>query len=153
MTRAKKMLVVLIVATLGIWGCTQGPSPNSPAGLAERVKALEAKNSKLEDDFRAAAAARDQVRKKLAAAEEQERVVQQEKQSVEQQIETLTRERDELKQQITQRTSERDQMVTQYEQFRKNIRDLLGQAEAGIAKPAQQPVTSAAAVVPADHRN
>jgi uncharacterized coiled-coil DUF342 family protein len=152
MSRAKKLLVVLIVTSLGIWGCAQGQNPNSTSGLAERVRALETKNSKLEDNFRAAAAVRDQLRKKLAAAEEQERLAQQEKQAIEQQIEALTRERDELKQQVTQRVAERDQMVTQYEQFRKGIRDLLGQADAAIAKPSQ-PVTSAAAVEKPESEN
>ncbi len=154
MTRAKKVMVVLIVATLGIWGCAQGQAPSSSAGLTERIKALEAKNAKLEDDFRAAAAVRDQVRKKLAAAEEQEQLLRQEKQAAEQarlaaeqQAKGVVQERDELKQQLTARTTERDTLITQYELFRKSIRELLGQAEAAIPKASEPSVTSAVEVV------
>lgn len=155
MTRAKKVMVVLIVATLGIWGCAQGQAPNSSAGLAERIKALEAKNTKLEESFRDASATRDQLRKKLAAVDEETQQLRQDKQSAEQaresadqQAKGLAQERDELKQQLNARTGERDALLVQYDQFRKNIRELLGQAEAGITKPAtEHPVTSAATVV------
>src|SRR5262249_8492724 len=69
MTRANKALAVLVVAALGLWGCAQGPA--NGAGSAERIKALEGKCAKLEDDYRAVASARDQLRKKLAEADEQ----------------------------------------------------------------------------------
>ena len=111
-----------------------------PAAETERERLLEARALKLEDDFRSAASARDQLRKKLAAAEEQHRKTRTE---LEQQLQTLTRERDELRQQLTLRTCERDALASQYEQFRKNIRELLGQADAAINKPSEQPVTAA----------
>jgi predicted nucleic acid-binding Zn-ribbon protein len=150
MTGAKKVLVVLIVATLGIWGCAQGQAPNGASGQAERIKALEAKNAKLEDDFRQRAETGDRARKELVAVQEELKQLQQERQSAEQEKQTAesqltnaTRERDELKQQLALRTSERDVLVNQFEQFRKNIRELLGQAEASMPKPADHPVTSA----------
>ncbi len=130
MSSAKKALLVLVVATLGIWGCAQGQAPGS-ASSAERLRSLEAKCAKLEDDFRAAATVRDQVRKKLTGAEEQ---LKQVRVDLDQQVQTVTRERDGLKQQLTAAASERDAMVTQYEQFRKNIRELLGQAEASLPR-------------------
>jgi septal ring factor EnvC (AmiA/AmiB activator) len=141
MTSAKTALTALIVALLGIWGCAR-----SPGGVdTDRVRSLEARSVKLEDDFRAAASARDQLRKKLAAAEEQERKTRDE---LEQQLQTLTKERDELRQQIVVRTGERDAMSTQFEQFRKNLHDLLGQADATLSKPSEQPVTSAKVTTP-----
>lgn len=158
MTGAKKVLVVLIVATLGIWGCAQGQSSNAVSGQAERIKALEAKNAKLEDDFRQAADTRDKLRKKLSGVEEQQKQLVQERQtaddarqSAEQQLQAATHERDELKQQLTLRTSERDQMLTQYDAFRKNIRELLGQADAALPKSAEHPVTSALEIPAAGH--
>jgi DNA anti-recombination protein RmuC len=142
MTSAKSALIALIVAILGIWGCAKSPGG---AAEAERVRLLEARAMKLEDDFRSAASARDQLRKKLAAAEEQHRKTRNE---LEQQLQALTREREELRQQLTLRTCERDALSSQYDQFRKNIRELLGQADAAINKPSEQPVTAAEPIQP-----
>lgn len=139
MTCAKRALVILLFATLGIWGCAQGPESSSK--VSDQIKYLEAKTCKLEDDFRAAATARDQVRKKMAAAEEQYRQAREE---LEQQIQTITQERDEARKQLASRTSQLDSTVTQYEQFRKNIRELLGHAEAAANPTApKQPTTTA----------
>jgi chromosome segregation ATPase len=135
MARANKALVVLVVAALGLWGCSQRPAPN---GL-ERIKALEGKISKLEDDYKAVAVARDQARKKLAEAEEQRLKLQQD---FEQQQQTLTKERDDLKQQLTARTTERDTLQTQFEGFRKGVRSLLNQADTA-ATNTPPPVISA----------
>ena len=136
MSRAQKTLSVLVVACLGLWGCAQGPA-NGPAS-AERIRALETKIAKLEDDFRAAVAVREQLRKQLTAAEE-------ERTRLGQQVETLqgvTKERDELRQQLAARTTERDSLQSQFDQFRKGIKTLLGQAETpgALSTP---PVTSA----------
>lgn len=144
MSSAKSALIALIVAILGIWGCARNPGGASDA---DRIRSLEARSVKLEDDFRSAASARDQVRKKLAAAEEQQRKTRDE---LEQQIQAVTKEREELRQQLALRTSERDAMAGQYEQFRKNLHDLLGQAEATLNKPSEQPVTSAKVKMPGE---
>jgi uncharacterized coiled-coil DUF342 family protein len=131
MSGVNKALVVAIVATLGLWGCARGPV-NGP-GAAERIKSLEYKVAKLEDDFRAAAAARDQVRKKL----DQEVA----------RLQITVKERDDLRKQLTVRTTERDTVQTQYDQFRKGLRDLLGQMDAAAAGTSQS-ITATAAVVP-----
>ena len=143
MISAKQALLLLAVV-VGIWGCAPGvggkPSP------ADRLRALEIKNEKLEEDFRAVAATRDQLRKQLAAAEELQQQLQE---KLATQVQELTRERDELRLQVTARTGERDALVGQFEQFRKNIRELLGQAEASMPRYGDHPVTSAVeAVVP-----
>jgi septal ring factor EnvC (AmiA/AmiB activator) len=116
MNRVSHALAVLFVALFGVWGCAQGPSA---AAQAERIKALEAKINRLETDFRAAAVARDQVRQQLAQAEEHL-----------QRLQIVVKERDELKIQVKLRTSERDQVSTQFESFRKSLKELVGQAEA-----------------------
>jgi chromosome segregation ATPase len=126
MTRANKALVVMVIGVLGLWGCAQGPASNSSATL-ERIKALESKCTKLEDDYRAVASARDQLRKRLAAAEEERAHVQQEL-NVQQGV---IKERDELKTQLAASQN-------QFEQFRKNLKSLLGQAEtAALPSPVQ----------------
>jgi hypothetical protein len=137
MSRAKRALVVAAVVTLGLWGCARGPGQG--VASAERVKALEAKINKLEDDFRAAATARDQARQKLNALDEQKNQLQQEVI----QLTKVVKERDQLRTQVTLRTSERDSLQNQYDQFRKSIRDLLGQAEAGSGSSASPGVTIA----------
>jgi chromosome segregation ATPase len=141
MSRANKALVVLIVAALGLWGCAQGPAHNG-----ERVKGLEAKVAKLEEDFKAATTARDQVRKKLADVEEQRNKSLQE---AEQQQQALTKEREELKQQLTTRTTERDTVQTQFEVFRKELHNLMQQVDTAASGMNPVPaVSSSEPVVP-----
>jgi hypothetical protein len=97
------------------------------------MRALEAKVTKLEEDFRGAVAARDQLRKKLATTED-------EKGQLAKQVDQLTqvvKERDELRQQLTLRTTERDSLQNQFNEFRKGIKALLGQAES----PSSLPIT------------
>src|SRR5262245_3180106 len=131
MTRANKALVVMVIGVLGLWGCAQGPANSASASL-ERIKALESKCTKLEDDYRAVASARDQLRKRLAAAEEERARVQQEL-NVRQGV---IKERDDLKVQLAASQG-------QFEQFRKNIKTLLGQAESAAASgPAAQPTAA-----------
>lgn len=122
MKQHQKALIVLIVAVLGIWGCAQGPSAS-----AEKLKAIESRVARLEDDLKAATAARDQYRKKLA---ETETLAGQ-----------LQGDLDETRTQLKARTGERDDLTQQFETFRKTIKDLIGQTEAALAKP-KTPVTT-----------
>jgi chromosome segregation ATPase len=138
MTRANKALIVLVVAAMGVWGCAQRPSP---VGL-ERIKALEAKCSKLEDDYKAVATARDQARKKVADAEEQRAKLQQDS---EQQQQQLVKERDDLKAQLAAKTTERDALQTQFDGFRKSVRSLLNQADSAAATLSAPPAVSTTA--------
>jgi|SRR5581483_3318914 uncharacterized coiled-coil DUF342 family protein len=115
MTRGSKALIVLIVAALGVWGCANGPA-NQQSSQSERIKALEAKCGKLEEDYRAAATARDQARKRLASVEEER--------------DLIVKERDDLHKQLDQRTGERDLMQTRCERLRKGLQNLIGQDDA-----------------------
>jgi hypothetical protein len=129
MSRAHKALAILVVSTLGLWGCAKGPGSNGP----ERIKALEAKVSRLEGDVKLGETAREQLRKKLAAAEEQ--------------LSKVQKDRDGLDKTLSVRTSERDTLQTQYEGFRKSLRDLLGTAE--TSAPRYLPPVTTAAATPA----
>src|SRR5262249_9537845 len=96
---------------------------------AERIRALEAKIAKLEDDFRAVVVVREQLRKQLAAAE-------QERARLGQQVDELqavVKERDELRQHLAARTNERDQLQNQFDNSRKGPKPSLGQSEAPAA--------------------
>src|SRR5438046_1796128 len=115
MSRSNEAFFLLMMAVMGIWGCAQGgQSPG--ASTADRLQALEVKSAKLEEDFRAVAAVRDQLRRKLAAAEEQQQLLQKQ---VDEQIKSFARERDGLRRQLASRTTERDSLANQFEQFRK----------------------------------
>jgi outer membrane murein-binding lipoprotein Lpp len=132
MTRANKALVAMVIGVLGLWGCAQGPASSSSASL-ERIKALESKCTKLEDDYRAVASARDQLRKKLAAAEDERARVQQELNA----RQGVMKERDELKAQLIASQG-------QFEQFRKSLKTLLGQAETAALPGTVQPAAATA---------
>lgn len=126
MSRSHQAIAVLLVALFGLWGCSKAPTDGGIS--AEKLKAVETKLAKLEDDFRAASSARDQLRKKLSAAEENQVELQS-------QIDRLAKDvkiKDEL---IEKRTSERDLTAMQYENFRKGLKDLIIKAEESIAKP------------------
>lgn len=130
MTQYQKALAVMVVAVLGIWGCAQGP-----ASPGEKVKSLEAKVNRLEDDFKAAAAARDQFKKKLVESENMTVQMRQE-------LDAIQKEREELRTTVKTRTAERDNLSNQFETFRKNLKDLIGQTEAALAKPANPPTAT-----------
>ncbi len=143
MTQANRALAVLLVAAMGLWGCTKGPG--NGVSMNERINALENKCSKLEDDYQAAASARDQLRKKLAATEEERNRLQQEFEQLQQ---ASAKEREDLRQQLTLRTAERDTANAQFESFRKGIRALLGQADLAASGQSGQPVSNKEVATP-----
>jgi septal ring factor EnvC (AmiA/AmiB activator) len=132
MTQYQKALAVLVVAVLGIWGCAQGPAGSASA---DKMKNLENKLSRVEADFKAAATARDQFKKKLVDAENLTVQMRQE-------LDAIQKEREELRTLVKTRTTERDNLSNQFEAFRKNLKDLIGQTEAALAKPANPPITT-----------
>lgn len=125
MKRLIQGTLLAIVAAVGIWGCSSDPAGQA---LAEKLRASEARHTRLEDDFRAVCATRDQYRRKATANEEAlARVEVQARHIVD-----LERQREELQGELKTRTDERDVAWGQYEQFRKGMRDLLGRAEASL---------------------
>lgn len=125
MSRSHQAIAVLIVSVFGLWGCAKAPSDGGMT--AEKLKAVETKLAKLEDDFRAASSARDQLKKRLTAAEE----AQAELVAFRDRLVKDIKVKDDL---IEKRTAERDLSNTQYENFRKNLKDLILKAEESVAK-------------------
>jgi hypothetical protein len=134
MSQGTKLLLLLVIGCLGLWGCAQGPANGS---ASERMRALETKLARLEDDFKASVSSREQLRKKLNTAEA-ERV--QLAQKVEQLL-IVVKERDDLRRQIVVRTTERDSAQAQLQHLRNGIKTLLGQVELS-AGAVTQPVGS-----------
>lgn len=142
MTRSGKMLSVMLVVILGAWGCARGPV--GPSAQAERIHSLESKCSKLEDDYRAVAGARDQARKQVAALEAERTRLQNdlaEKQAI-------LQERDDLRQQVATRTNERDGLQQRCDRMKKGLQSLLGQDDAMLPPPAAPTSTHSAATLP-----
>ncbi|AMV30346.1 hypothetical protein VT84_38495 [Gemmata sp. SH-PL17] len=135
MARSHKVLGFLLVTILGVYGCAKAPSSASTES-----NAASAKVQKLEEEYRGAIAARDQLRQKLAASEE---LAAKTKKELEQTQAAAATERDALKTEVKARTGERDALQTQFESFRKTLRDMLGSADTAVSKlnlPATQPV-------------
>ncbi len=116
MTRSHKIVGFVTVILFGVYGCAKGPGDET-----EKTTSPTAKVQRLEEDLRATSAARDQFRQKLLAAEEQQKQLKKQ----------LDAERAELK----SRTSERDTIATQYDGFRKSLKDLINQAEGTLGTP------------------
>jgi uncharacterized coiled-coil DUF342 family protein len=113
MSRATQALLVVFMACVGLWGCAQSPSS------AEKIKSLEARLTKLEEDYQSAIEARDSAKKTVVALEEERTKL---KQNLEEST-TL----------VHERTGERDAAQSQLDQVRKGLRDLLGQMETGTS--------------------
>lgn len=120
MPRHLKVIGFILVTLLGVYGCAKGPGAASAEaeGSGARVK-------KLEEDYRAAAAARDQFRQKLVYAEDQHAKAQKE-------LERTRAAADALKGEVKARTAERDALQVQYETFRNNLKELLGKADTAV---------------------
>jgi hypothetical protein len=115
-----RLLILLGVMFLGIWGCAENSSANS------KLRQLEARYLKLEEDHQAAAAANDSFRKKLADVDAQRAELAKQVEE----LQVAVRERDELRRQLTTRTGERDAFHTQLLNFSKELQNLAGRVEA-----------------------
>jgi septal ring factor EnvC (AmiA/AmiB activator) len=140
MSQGKFVILLLVVGSLGVWGCAQSAGNGANA---ERIRALETKIARLEDDFKASIAVREQLRKKLTSVEEERAQLSQQVD----QLQAVVKERDNLKQQLALRTSERDAVQNQFNNLCKGIKTLIGQVETSVTTP----VTSTA--VPASGKS
>jgi len=147
MTRTWKASIVLLVAALGLWGCARSSTPNWSAH-SERIRSLEAKCVKIEDEYRGVVSTRDQMRKHLASLEAEnirlDKVRQQLVREVEQ-AKKVQEERDQLRRSMESRTSERDALQLRCERLKKGLQSLIGQDDAMAPAPAPTSPVSATA--------
>ena len=132
----RALLVVVLATTLGLWGCTQGRSGGSGA---TKVKDLEARNAKLEEDYRAAVADGAEIRKKLTDAEEQVTRLT----KLADQLKVVLKERDSLRQQVKTVVSERNVLQSRMQEFSRDLQALVGRVDAAAGIASSPPVTSA----------
>ncbi len=119
MTRTHKVLLILGLTIFGVWGCGKSNSTNAQNAAAMKI-------AKLESDLRAAIDARDLFRQKFNESQTQARLESHRYQAV-------VKERDELVVKLQQKTEEHRELQVQYDGFRKNLKDLIGQAEVALA--------------------
>lgn len=136
MTRYHKSLGVFLVTLFGLWGCARGPATSGSSAANDKIKALESKSAKLEDDLKASVSAKDQLRKKLSDAQEVHSQLQQEMDR----LKVVVKERDELRALLKTRTTERDLVQSKYENFLKDLKELAVRAEASL--PGSKPATT-----------
>ena len=142
MNRAGKLWMVLLVAAVGLWGCNQAASGAN--GQADKIKALQDKCVRLEDDFKSAATARDQARKQLTALQDEHDQMEEQLAALQKEVEAgkaVAKEHDDLRQQLDARTGERDTLQTRCDKMKKGLQSLLGQDDA-LSAPAHPPITA-----------
>ena len=128
MIRTYKVLLVVGLTVFGIWGCSKsGTAEGSPA----------ARIAKLEEELKAATAARDTFRQRLAESE---------KRTLDEltRYQSATKERDELQAKLSRKSDEYKELLAQYDGFRKNLKDLIGQAEVALEPRSTNPAAPAA---------
>src|ERR1700693_1270849 len=100
MNRAGKWLTVFLLAAVGLWGCSQANTAQS-AAQAEKIKSLEAKVGKLEDDYKSVQATRDAEHKRADALKEENGQLKDQQARLQKDVEAgklVAKERDALKQ-------------------------------------------------------
>jgi len=131
MSRTTKALCVLVVSFLGLWGCTQGPAGST--ALAERVKALEMKCARLEEDYRTVALARDQARKQSAALEQDKTQLEEQRTRLQKELDQLrlvVKERDRLRQELDAKTKQRDVLQARCDKLKNGLKSLMSDDDA-----------------------
>ena len=147
------ILAALLVCGMSLWGCNQ----QKTGTIASKVKDLEVRYAKLEEEHKTLHAANEQNRKRLAAVEKERTALEEEKteltsklDSATKQLETTTGERDGLKQQVMKRTQERDTVQSNLVQFSRDLQDLASRIEAAATTAAPKASTP---ILPASRRN
>lgn len=119
------LLVLMLFSSLSLWGCTSQKN----GATSGKIRELEARHAKLEEDYRVVLAASESNRKKIAGIEAQRAELAQQVEE----LKLVVQERDGLKKQLAERTTERDSAQTQLMQFSKDLQMLANRAEAAAA--------------------
>lgn len=126
------LIAFLALASLGLWGC----SNQKTTATNTKVKELEARYQKLEEDYRVVVAASETSRKKITQLERERSEQQQQIADLKQvavERDNLIAEREDLRKAVKIRTDERDQVQGQLVQFGKDLQALVGRVEATAA--------------------
>ncbi len=136
------ILAMILFLSAGLYGCTQ---QHGAAGV--KMRDMESRYAKLEEDYRAVAATGEANRKKLMRAEAEKTELAKEVEELRpavQERDDLRKERDELRKQLIARTGERDTVQAQLTQFRQDLQALVGRVDAVLttSSGSADPVTA-----------
>jgi chromosome segregation ATPase len=118
----------LLFCTMSMWGCTQ----QKTGAISTKIRELEARYTKLEEDYKTLQAAHEQHRKRLNQAESQRTALEKDKADLTTQLEATNGEREALAKQVSQRTIERDAAQNNLVQFSKELQGLVGRVESSL---------------------
>ena len=139
------VVAVLLLSAMGMWGCNQ----QKTGAISTKIRELETRYTKLEEDYRTLQAMGEQTRKRLTQAETQRAALEKDKIDLSKQLETATTAREKLQKQLSQRTVERDTAQTNLMNFSKDLQTLAGRVEAALNSSPESP---AATIIPASRR-
>lgn len=132
-------LVVMLFSTLGLWGIAQQKN----GAYATRMREIEARHAKLEEEQRSFASLSEKSQKRIASLETENtaltravadlKSVVRERDEIRRQLEIRTVDRDNLRVQLNDRTKERDQISVELRQFTQDLHLLLGRMEGVLA--------------------
>jgi outer membrane murein-binding lipoprotein Lpp len=140
------LLGVMVVASLGLWGCTQ----QQTGAITVKVRDLETRYAKLEEDYRALQSSNEQNKKRLAQSESLRATLEEQKTDLTKQLDSTTEQRDDLRKQVALRTTERDAAQTNLVQFSKELMALAGRIEVAANSPTTSPNLT---IVPVSRRS
>lgn len=145
-------LVIMLFSTLGLWGCAQQKN----GSYASRLRDLENRYTKLEDDYRALINLSERHQRRItqlekerteltAKVEDMQKVAEErdelqtkltattrQRDTLQVQLSGRTRERDELAGQLGTRTKERDQVTSDLQAFQRDLQSLVGRLETAL---------------------
>jgi hypothetical protein len=116
------LLLTMVISCLSLWGCSN--QKNSATNV--KIRELENRHAKLEEDYRVMLAANESGRRKLVLLEAQRAELTH---KIDELV-AVVKERDELKTQLEIRTEERDSAQLQFAQFSKDLQNLASRAQA-----------------------
>ena len=150
-------LVVMLFSTLGLWGIAQQKN----GAYASRLRDLEARHVKIEEDQKAFAQQGDKNQRRIATLEvekaeltqavEELKVVVVERDQLKKQLTVRTSERNDLRAQLDKRTQERDTRSQELKQFTQELQALLGRMDSAVANAPR--AAGATEAIPASRRS
>jgi outer membrane murein-binding lipoprotein Lpp len=149
MTKASPLLLAIVLfGTAGVYGCTNQKNDT----LNAKIREMETRFAKLEEDYRTVVATSEATRKKLTQAEAQKIALTKEVEELRPVVgerDELRKERDELRKQLVTRTGERDAMQAQLAQFRQELQGLITRVDSVLTTPE---ANSSVSAVPASRK-
>src|SRR5262245_5765449 len=114
MNRASKVLVVVVVLCLGLWGCARRPPARG--SQLDRLRSLESRCAKLEQDYRRVAQARDSARKEARELKEEVAALRKHVDGEAALVQELRKQNAQAKADLARRTSELEELRQQIAQ-------------------------------------